>query len=364
MTPDATPTEIWTASAGALHSIERTAERVEAAGWDGLAVVDSQNIAGDSYVALTLAARATDRIGLGTAVTNPVTRHPAVTAAAISGVQVASRGRATLGIGRGDSSLAHLGRAPVSWRVLERYVDVLQRYLRKERVPFDALRFHGEAVPDVDALRLANGPTSSRLHWLDPEIARVPVEVAATGPKVIGVAARLADRVMFALGAEPERILWGVETARRARQAAGLDPAGLSFGAYVNAVSHPDLRTARALVRGGLTTFARFSVMHGAPVGPASEAQREVLTALGERYDMTRHTRSDSPQAGVLTDAFVDRYAVVGDADRCAERLRELCALGLSRIVVVGPSAGSERAEAVRAQQLFAEQVLPAVRAR
>ena len=103
----------------------QTAERarwIEDSGGDGLGVADTQNLAGDPYSALSLAARSTTRIGLGTAVTNPITRHPAVTASAIMTVQVESAGRAVLGIGRGDSSLAYLGRKPASLAQFQAYL--------------------------------------------------------------------------------------------------------------------------------------------------------------------------------------------------------------------------------------------------
>src|SRR3954453_22938459 len=106
------------------------AQFAESAGWGGLVFADTQNLAADVYGSLCLAAVATERLQLGTGVTNPVTRHPAVTAAAIATVQVASAGRAVLGIGRGDSSLAHLGRAPEAPAAFERYVAVVQQYLR------------------------------------------------------------------------------------------------------------------------------------------------------------------------------------------------------------------------------------------
>ena len=79
----------------------QTAERarwIEDSGGDGLGVNDSQNLAGDPYAALSLAAHTTNQIGLGIAVTNPITRHPAVTASAIMTVQVESAGRAVLGM--------------------------------------------------------------------------------------------------------------------------------------------------------------------------------------------------------------------------------------------------------------------------
>src|SRR5947208_2352240 len=104
--------EVWTMGVGLPGLTTMQAERAEASGFDGLLLVDSQNLAGDPYVSLALAAKVTDRLKLGTGVTNPVTRHAAATASAIATVQGESGGRAQLGIGRGDSALAHLGRAP------------------------------------------------------------------------------------------------------------------------------------------------------------------------------------------------------------------------------------------------------------
>lgn len=352
--------ELYTQSVPLVPLVGALAERAEQAGWAGLAVVDSQNLAGDAYVGLGLAAVRTRRLGLATAVTNPVTRHPAASAAAIASVQALSGGRATLGIGRGDSSLAHLGRAPASLAHLEHYLEVLQGYLRGEPVAFERLGFHEQVAPDVSALGLAEAPQASRLSWLPRELPKVPVEVAATGPRAIAVAARHADRIMFALGADPERLRWGIETTRAARREAGLDPEGIAFGAYVNAVSHPDRQVARELVRGGLSTFARFAVMHGRVSGPLPESERRLLGELHRVYDMTVHTRVGSPQAELLTPEFVDRHAIVGPPEHCIERLSRLAELGLTRAIVIGPTLGADPAQARRAQALFAEAVLPA----
>src|SRR4029453_6703373 len=104
--------EVWTTGIAWPGAVERAATRAEAASFDGLAVVDSQNLAGDPWVGLAPAARETEPLRLGTAVTNPVTRPPAVTAAAAVTLQVASAGRFVLGIGRGDSGAPAPGRAP------------------------------------------------------------------------------------------------------------------------------------------------------------------------------------------------------------------------------------------------------------
>ena len=48
--------ELFTLGVSSARSIAASAERAEAAGWHGLSVVDSQNLAGDAWVALSIAA--------------------------------------------------------------------------------------------------------------------------------------------------------------------------------------------------------------------------------------------------------------------------------------------------------------------
>jgi 5,10-methylenetetrahydromethanopterin reductase len=348
--------EFWTSGAGVPGVGTRRAERAEAAGYDGIVYVDSQNLAGDCYIALALAAKATSRLKLGTGVTNPFTRHAAVTASAISTVQAESNGRAVLGIGRGDSALAHLGLAPASPAVLEDYVRRLQGYLRGEDVPFG---------PDsnVDSLRLANRPTASRVRWLRHAVAeKVPVDVTATGPKVIRIGAIHGDRVTLAVGASPERLRWGMETARAARAEAGLDPAALPLGAYISVIAHPDREVAKRLGEGGISLFTRFSAMHGNVVGPVSAGAEGVYKAVHDAYDMNRHSRVGSAQASVIPTDFASEFAILGDARHCTARLKELIALGLDRFIIVGPSAEGDPAEAERAERIFVEEVMPALR--
>lgn len=347
--------EMWTTGIAHVDIAPRVAARAEAAGWDGMVVVDSQNLSGDPFVALALAARETSHLLLGTGVTNPVTRHPAAAAAAIASVHVASGGRASLGIGRGDSALAHLGLAPASVPDLQRYVRLLRAYLRGESVSFDDLRPYEHAdARSVDALGLAATPGASSLHWLRKDLDPVPVEVVATGPKVLEMAAREGDRVLLAVGADPGRVRWAVDRVR--------DAGGTKIGAFVNVVTHPDVALARRLGAGGLTTFARFSAMDGKVRTPIDDASKAVLQRVHGAYDMHHHTQATSPQAGFLTADFVDSFGIVGPADHCIDRLAQLVATGIDKLVIVGPSADVDRAEARRAREIFEHDVLPAVR--
>jgi 5,10-methylenetetrahydromethanopterin reductase len=347
--------ELWTMGAGVPKAGTASAQRAEAAGWDGMLMVDSQNLVGDCFVGLALAAKATTTLKLGTGVTNPWTRHPAVVASAIATVQAESDGRAVLGIGRGDSALAHLGFAPAPVDTFRTFLERLQGYLRGDDVELDA-------SGTLDELQLAGAPGSSTLRWLRPTLPKVPVDVAATGPKVIALGATIGDRVTFAVGATPERVSWAIETARAARTNAGLDPDAISYGAYVNCVVHDDPAIARALGEGGLASFARFSVMHGTVHGPADDEQRAVLSNIHDAYDMTVHTQASTPQAAALTQDFADRFAIFGPPDYCVERLQRLASLGLDRIAIIGTSLGTDRDEAARASARFASEVLPRVR--
>jgi 5,10-methylenetetrahydromethanopterin reductase len=336
--------ELWTSAFPAPRQAEDVAARVEEAGWDGLLFTDSQNLSGDVFVALALAARATHRIGLGTGVTNPVTRHPAVTASAIATIQILSGGRAVLGIGRGDSALFHLGLEPAPVAVFARFVERLQGYLR------------GEAV-DLDGF-------PSQIRWLaSGRRPKVPVDVAATGPRMIDTGARLADRLSLSVGANPERIRAGIERARAARSAAGLDPAALSFGAYVTVAPHPDVAVARELVRGRAAVHAHFSGMAGSTPEGVRPEDRAVFTRLHAGYDREHHTQAAASHNATLDDAFVDRFAVVGPPARCVARLTQIIAAGVDRLMIGGPATDANPAEAERAMALLTGDVLPALRA-
>lgn len=351
------PVELWTTGIAHADWAPRAAARAEAEGWDGMVVVDSQNLSGDPFVALALAARDTSRLGLGTGVSNPATRHPAAAAAAIASVHVASGGRAALGVGRGDSALAHLGLAPAPVGELERFVRLARAYLRGEPVAFDDLAPYERAgARPLAVMGLASGPGESRLHWLPRELAPVPVEVVASGPRVLAMAGAAADRVLLAVGADPERVAWAAGVAR----AAG----ATSLGAFVNVVAHPDVEVARRVGAGGLTTFARFSAMDGRVRAPIDETSRRVLEDVHGAYDLGRHTLAGSPQAERLTPDFVDRFGILGPPEHCVERLGRLVELGIDRFVVVGPSIDADRDDARTAVRTMTDEVLPALRER
>ena len=335
--------ELWTVRIPEVGTAAQQAEAVARDGWDGVAFTDSQNLVGDPFVAIALAAKAVPELRFATGVTNAATRHPAALATIAATVQEETGGRFVLGIGRGDTALFHLGRKPQPTAPFFAAVDQLCAYLAGETV---VLHDH-----------------PSRIRWLDrAQQARVPVDIASSGPKVIAYAARRADRVTFAIGADPARVEWAMGVGADAMRAAGRATPP-SFGAYLTVGCHPDRDVARAMVSGSVAAFAHFSAMPGSSGAGLDGGDRDVVAEVGRRYDSNLHLVNASPQTGALTDDFVDRFAVVGPPDECIERLLGLRALGLDRFVITGPSFGADRDAAQVARRLVRDEVLPALRA-
>jgi 5,10-methylenetetrahydromethanopterin reductase len=315
---------------------------VEELGFASLIVPDSQNLLPEVWGQLMLAASATTRLRLGPGVSNSVTRDAAVTASAALSLQAESEGRAVLGIGRGDSSVQRIGRGLDPLASFERYLVAVQGYLA------------GEAV-DRDGF-------ASRLEWLTRvNVAKVPVEVAATGPRVIELAARHADRICLAVGADPAHLATALHRARDAARAAGRDPDALRYGAFVNCVIHDDVGVARNAVRGAVASFARFSSMRGSRLEALPPRLRAAAEYLRAHYDMRDHTRAGAAHTAGIGDDFVDWFAMAGPLERVLPRFRALASLGLDFVHVIPGSSDVPRDVAVGSLMALGGQLLPAL---
>lgn len=355
--------EIWRAGGSNTGASPELAREVEAQGWDGQMFMCSQCLSADPWAQMGAWAVSTERLRLSPGVTNPFTRNLAVTAGAAATVQSISNGRAVLGIGRGDSALAYLGHAPVGTRSFERSLGFLQRLLRGEEIPFEEFGPSGDAPP-VEHLSLGDKPEGVRLRWLPEGLPKVPLDVAATGPKVIRMAARIAERVTFSVGAEPERLEWALGTARAERQSQGMGDEGISYGAQLVVVCHPDQEVAMETAMRMAPPLARFQVIEGKQVGPQGDEAAKNLDTIKSGYDMTKHGEigtAEKIKGGGLTPEFVRNFAIVGPPDVVTERLLGLKKQGLERFVIVGPGFYSQ--EWGDNRNLFHEEVIPALRA-
>ena len=156
------------------------ARAAETAGFDLLYTGDIQSTHREAWSTLTLMATVTSRISLGPGVTNPVTRHPAVTAGAVATLDEISGGRAFLGLGTGDSAVRNLGLLPATLARTESYLDAVRSVLADGCAVWDGVEIAGRAWP-----------------------RRIPVLYSAHGPRSLRMAGRLADGVVAGVGTPP-----------------------------------------------------------------------------------------------------------------------------------------------------------------
>lgn len=325
-----------------VEGVQQHAAAVEEDGWDGLLFTDTQNLSMDVFASLYLSAAATSRLTLGTAVTNLASRHPAVVASAFATLHHVSGGRASIGLGRGDSALELIGVKPPSASMFEQQLKSLQSYLRGDPV----------AVGDFE----------SRITWLPlPGETKVPVDVFCSGPRVTDIGARLGDRVTLTVGADLERLRRAVDAVRQARQMAGLESEHFDVGAFIVVGAGNDPDELEQLVRGNASVSAHFQRNSLASLPSAEAAAVEEVTTT---YDYYHHGLEHAAQSESLTSDFLHKFCIIGTPDDCIERLRQVIDVGLSHVVVVGGSRDIDPAIRERADRLIAREVLPALRTR
>jgi probable F420-dependent oxidoreductase len=270
---------------------------------------DSHVLWQDPYPIFALMAAGTERIHLGTCVTNPVTRDPTVTASAMATLNEISGGRMEMGIGRGDSAQRVLGRGPVSVAHLEQACRVIRDLAE------------GRAV-DLDG-------TEVQLKWSEGH--RLPVWVAAYGPKALHCAGRVADGVILQL-ADPFIIEWSLRYLREGAEEAGRDPADIKVMAAAPAYLSDDLAHARDQVRWfpALVSNHVVDLVKRYHEGELPDELTEYIAAR-EGYDYSHHGRAGSENAEFVTDEVVDRFCVIGGPEQVRARLAELRDLGVDQ---------------------------------
>jgi 5,10-methylenetetrahydromethanopterin reductase len=354
-------TEFWRMGGTPVPSTEigRFARQFEDWGWDGVAVGEAHGLLPDPYVVLGLAAAATTTLKVGTAVAVPL-RAPLLAADAMATVHALSGGRAAFSLGRGDGAMKVLRRRPLRVREFEEYLRALQAYLHREDVESDGVV-----------------STMSRLDDFDPSLALPPppVNVAATGPRTIELAARWADGVSFSVGADVRRLRNAIELAHEACGAVGRDPDTLDFGCYLQvAVTDGDETAAREAIRGLVVTHARFSGFEARPTGDVATAEHGRYRQAVETMEAVYHdprggvARTEGGRPGEIdfyprdagADDLIDQFAIAGTATYCAERLGEIVELGVGRIYIGTRAVGVDLDE--RNAERVGREVLPLLR--
>ena len=296
------------------HSLERTIDltrRAEAAGFEYGWLFDSHVLWREPYVLLTLMAQATNRMRLGTCVTNPATREPSVTASALAVLDELSGGRMDLGIGRGDSARRVLGKPPTTMVTLEAAIVAIKGLVEGRSVTYEG--------------------TELRLPWTGNWT--LPVWVAGYGPMALAMTGRIADGAILQL-ADPDLVAWFVGQIRAAEVAAGR-PAG-SVLVQAAAPAHVgELEDCRERTR-WFPALVSNHVVDLVNKYPREELPESLTGYVRDRtgYDYLHHAEVGSSNAGFVGDEVTDRFCVIGSVDDHLAKLRRLAEVGVDQFNV------------------------------
>ncbi len=194
--------------------------------------------------------------------------------------------------------------------------------------------------------------------------------VAGYGPKALAVAGRVGDGVIIQL-ADPEIIGWIMDTARKAAEEEGRDPAALKC--HVCAPSHvsDDIADARNQVR----WFPAMVSNHVMDLIERYGFESEIPAALTEYvkarkfYDYKDHSRVGAAHGEFVTDEICDRFCVLGTPEQITQKLQDLEGIGVDHfniyLMTHGPGGDARRLPrphppAVRAGRRLAERHGPA----
>jgi len=311
--------------------------QAEAAGFTYGWVFDSHVLWLEPYPILTLMALNSERMRLGTCVTNPAVRDPSVTASSLATLNLISGGRMDLGIGRGDSSRRVLGKKPTTLTQMEQSINTIKGLATGNLVDHDGGQVQ---MPWV----AGNGTTP-----------QLPVWVAGYGPKVLTMAGRVADGVILQF-ADPHLIKWCLGAVHKGAIEAGRDPADIQVMAAAPVWVADELNRCREQVR-WFPALVSNHVVDLVNRYDQSELPPELTTYVRTRegYDYRHHAQVGSQNAQFVSDEVVDRFCIVGPVEEHKRRLQELIDVGVTQFNIYLMSGDEEQT-----LDIYGNEIIPA----
>lgn len=286
-----------------------------------------------TWPALYAMAEHTERIILGTGVTNPYSRHPALTAKMIALLDIYSQGRAVLGIGQGDfwqfDQLGIKHNNPL--QSLREAVQVIRRFLSG-----DSTAFSGE---------IFSVPAGYTFPW-QPYQDNLPIFVGSRSPGGMAIAGEVGDELHLPNCVAPEFVAMAQQQVRRGMQRAGRK------GDLIPLASSPQLGLSRD--RDSAIQYAQERI--GGFI-EWMEVPRQLLGIEPEETARLSQARREGDRAYLyknVSPRYLEAFAVAGTPKDVIEQLERLASLGLDHITLNEP--GPDLNEAL---SLLAEEVLP-----
>ena len=291
--------------------LQELARIVDDAGADRLGISDVALLR-DSFLMQTLCAQATERVRIGSLVTNPYVRHPAVVAAAVAILNEVSDGRAFLGIGVG-AGLSGLGidQSQPAHR-LEEFITVVNGLLGGE--PFDW-----------------NGPTY-RING-----SRMPRDIAGPAPLIIGtrsrrvanLAGRVADAVVVgAREMTPEALHRYRDWVQEGAAAAGRQPDDVEIAPRVTVCVSDDGDAARRSVTLYTAHYLSLGSIEQSGLETARFERIRELASQATGWYFEPDVQYPRELDELITPDLIARFAIAGTPGDCYDQVRALADMG------------------------------------
>ena len=305
-----------------LQKMIHLAKVSEEVGFSHVWVGDSHLIWREAYINMAAMALNTTKVKLGTGVTNPLTRHPSVVASGYATLDEYAPGRMIVGIGLGDSSVETMGMKPSTLAAFEASLQQMR---------------------ELFAGKEAELPTG-RIHLLHPCKGKVPIYIAASGPKMLELSGRIADGIIILVGVADEYIAHAKEKIAVGAQAAGRKLNDINLVLWVPcAVS--DSAPAKDAVKAHVARV----VAHPLPY-VLDPQEQEILQEIRKTYDYYHHMDQQANHAEVIPDWLVDKFAIAGTVAECRAQIERIKKTGIQQIAIIPYSPpGGSREESIRA---------------
>jgi F420-dependent oxidoreductase-like protein len=268
----------------------------------------------DAATVLAWLAAQTERIRVGSAIFQIPARSPAMCAMTAATLDNLSDGRMILGIGASGPQVAegwHGQRFPKQIQRTREYIHIVRKALARERLEYDG---------DVYTLPLPDGPGKALKLTISPVQERIPIYLAAMGPKNTRLAGEVADGWMPFLF-KPEQVdefrallEEGAESAGRAL------PDSFDIAPNVNVSVDDDIDRARDAMRPLIALY----------VGGMGSREKNFYNQLVRRYgfeDAAREVQDlyldgkREEAAAALPVELIDEVSLCGSEDRIRDRL-------------------------------------------
>jgi F420-dependent oxidoreductase-like protein len=301
-------------------------KEAESAGFDSVWAAEAYG--SDTATVLAWLASHTERVKIGSAIFQMPGRTPTMTAMTAATLDQLSGGRMLLGIGSSGPQVAEGWHGQPFARQLQRtreYVEILRKALARERLTYDG---------ELYQLPLPDGPGKALKLMISPVQERMPIYIAAIGPKNTTLTGEIADGwlpTFFSPEHVAEFRTLLEEGAARAGDGKRIDDS-FDIAPNVNLCIDDDIDKARDAVRPLLALY----------VGGMGSRKKNFYNALVQRYgfedaakevqDLYLDGKKDEA-AAALPAALIDRTSLVGPKERVKERLEVYREAGVGTLV-------------------------------